>query len=209
MFVGGKHTSCGSRYRPGNQDPCPGELVDVWETWDGEDEVFVGEQRCQECESAILYTRHATAAEQEQLMAKTRSKKTGPKKGKAKPNRAGAARERKRPRKQALPGMEDMRIRELDQAGEDYADIRDRRMELSREEHALKERLKRAMHKHGKKTYKHDGISIELVATEEDVKVRIRKADQSATDDDPDEDVQVSVDSAPAPSPTAIDSVAE
>jgi len=206
MWVSGKRTVCGSTFRPDNPEPCSGALLDMWESWDTQDQVFVGEQRCQACGSSILYSRHATAVEREHLMAKTRSKKAGPKKAKSKPN--GAVRERKRPRKQPLPGMEDLRIRELDDAAADYADIRDRRMELSKEEHDLKERLKRAMHKHGKKVYKHDGISIELVATEEDVKVKIRKA---VDDDDADEDVEVSVETAQAPGhgDGQIDSVVE
>jgi len=87
---------------------------------------------------------------------------------------------KKRPRPAPLPGMENSRIQALDDVAADYADIRDQRMELSTREHDLKVKALKLMHKHGKTIYKHDGIEINVVPGEEDVKVRVKKAADDA-----------------------------
>lgn len=87
----------------------------------------------------------------------------------------------KKPKPTALPGMEDHAIPELENLAHDYADIRDRRMELTDQEHTLKINAVRLMHKHGKTIYQHDGVTITLVQGDEDVKVRVKK---TADDDD-------------------------
>src|SRR5688572_1552149 len=89
----------------------------------------------------------------------------------------------KRPRPQVLKGMEDSRIKELDDAAQDYADIRDRRNAVEQEEGDLKLKVKGLMHKHHKKEYKYGGITVSLVEGEEDVKVKIRKADLDIEED--------------------------
>jgi hypothetical protein len=99
----------------------------------------------------------------EKVMATT---KTAAKKGGAK--RAAA---------QRLKGMEDMGIPELDRLANDYADVRDRRIALSRQEGDMKKAILGAMHKHHREQYVYDGVTIRVVAGDEDVKVKIRAAD--------------------------------
>jgi len=107
-------------------------------------------------------------------MAK-RSKKT------AKPKAA-----KKQPRSGSLPGMEDHAIRPLDHLAADYADIRDQRMELTRQEVDLKARTMKLMKKYGKTKYQHNGILIEIEPGEETIKVRVKKVDELPDDVDAD-----------------------
>jgi hypothetical protein len=81
---------------------------------------------------------------------------------------------RKRPEQADLPGTEDSAIAPLEKAAKRYAGIRDERMELNREEAALKENLIKLMHQHGKTTYTRHGIEIRLVPEAENVKVKIK-----------------------------------
>jgi hypothetical protein len=83
-----------------------------------------------------------------------------------------------RPRTQkqkALPGMEDHAIKPLENIAAEYAEIRDKRMELTREEHDLKANALKLMKKYGKTLYKHGGVTIQVVEGEPDVKVKIKK----------------------------------
>ena len=80
----------------------------------------------------------------------------------------------KKPRQQRLPGTVNS-IPELDEAGIKYAAIRDSRMELTRREVALKNKVHEAMKKHKLKTYKYGEVEIEVVQGEEDVKVHVKK----------------------------------
>jgi hypothetical protein len=102
-----------------------------------------------------------------------------------------AARTRK-PRSADLPGMEDHAIKPLEDIAASYADVRDRRMALNKEEAELKKTALALMHKHDKQIYKHDGIEIRVVQGEEDVKVRIHKETDDDDDDDDDDDIQIS-----------------
>lgn len=81
------------------------------------------------------------------------------------------------PSDRTLPGLEDRAIRELEDIGSVYADIRDQRIRLSREEGSLKDTAKKVMHKHNKTVYRSKTIEIVLTAGEEDIKVKIRKDD--------------------------------
>jgi hypothetical protein len=83
---------------------------------------------------------------------------------------------RGRPRQQDLPGTEDRAIKPLEDVAAAYADLRDRRIELNREEAELKVHVKKLMHKYDKTIYRREGIEIRLIDGEEDVKVKIRKA---------------------------------
>ena len=89
---------------------------------------------------------------------------------------------KKRPHATPLPGMENRSIPELDNVAEEYADIRDQRMVLTTQESDLKKRALTLMHKYKKATYKHDGIEINVVPGEEDVKVRVKKAADSTAE---------------------------
>jgi len=108
------------------------------------------------------------------------AKRTQPKsKSKPKPPK-------RQPRAQALPGLEDHAIRALDTAATEYAEIRDQRMELTRQESPLKDRLLKLMKKHGREKYRHNGVTIEVVTTEETVRVKIAKPGDELDDADPD-----------------------
>lgn len=94
---------------------------------------------------------------------------------------------RGRPKAQDLPGMEDRAIKPLEDAAQDYARIRDERIELNASEANLKASVRALMKKHGKTVYRHGGVTITLIAEEETVKVRVRKAGDG-DDADQDED---------------------
>lgn len=100
---------------------------------------------------------------------------------------------RARPRQPDLPGTEDRRLQPLDDIAAAYADVRDRRIDLNREEAELKASALELMHRFNKTIYKHDGIEIRLVAGEEDVKVKVRKA----TNDQADESVEIAEEAHP------------
>lgn len=92
---------------------------------------------------------------------------------------------KKQPRTASLPGMEDHAIKALDNAAAEYADIRDQRMDLTRQEVDLKSRTMKLMKRHGKTTYKHNGISIEVVAGDESIKVKVKLPSEEPNADDP------------------------
>ena len=94
-----------------------------------------------------------------------------------------------------LPGMEDHAIPQLEDVAASYADVRDRRMALNKEEAELKKTALALMHKFDKQIYKHDGIEIRVVQGEEDVKVKIHK-ETDDDDDEDDDDVQITASSA-------------
>ena len=105
---------------------------------------------------------------------------------------------RGRPRQQDLPGTEDRAIKPLEDIAESYADCRDRRMELTKEETELKAHAITLMHKFGKTIYRHNGVEIGLVPGEEDVKVKIKKSGEDEEEDGGDETVEVDTSSEPA-----------
>ena len=82
---------------------------------------------------------------------------------------------KKRGKTSRLPTMEDSEIEELEDAAREYANVRDDRMNLTREESSMKEQLLALMKKHKKEKYLHDGVEVKLVHEEETVKVRIIK----------------------------------
>jgi hypothetical protein len=93
----------------------------------------------------------------------------------------------KRPRDRKLPGIDDGPIREIEQAAADYADVRDRRMELTSDETQRKQALLALMHKHRKTHYKRNGLEITLEAGQENVKVKMKpptEEDDEETADD-------------------------
>lgn len=102
---------------------------------------------------------------------------------------------RKQPRTASLPGLENHAIRALDLIAADYADIRDSRMDLLRQEVDLKARTLKLMKKHGKTKYKHNGIEITLAPGEETIKVKVRKPgeDEGGEDIDAEDDVDTPV----------------
>jgi hypothetical protein len=99
---------------------------------------------------------------------------------------------RGRPRQQDLPGTEDRAIKPLEDIAESYADCRDRRMELTKEETELKAHAITLMHKFGKTIYRHNGIEIRLKPGEEDVTVRIKKKRGEDDDEEGGDELEVS-----------------
>ena len=86
------------------------------------------------------------------------------------------AKAKKGPRQKDLPGMEDRALKALDNAALRYAEVRDQRMELNKQEVEAKGLVLEMMHKHNKKTYRHGNIAIDIVPEGEKVKVRIKSA---------------------------------
>jgi hypothetical protein len=82
---------------------------------------------------------------------------------------------KKRGKTTRLPGMEDAEIEALEDAAKEYANVRDDRMNLTREESSLKETLLELMKKHKKEVYRHDGVEVKIVHEEETVRVKILK----------------------------------
>jgi hypothetical protein len=82
-----------------------------------------------------------------------------------------------KPKQDELPGIE-RKMKDLHEAALEYADIRDRRQELTVEEVAAKTKLLDLMHKHKKEEYEYEGVSIRVVHEEETVKVRVRKVEE-------------------------------
>jgi hypothetical protein len=100
---------------------------------------------------------------------------------------------RGRPRQADLPGTEDRLLQPLEDIAAAYADVRDRRIDLNREEADLKASALELMHRFQKTIYKRDGIEIRLVAGEEDVKVKVRKATDDGADGDDEDDGTVAI----------------
>lgn len=89
--------------------------------------------------------------------------------------KSNVVRTKGKPRQARLPGVEDAKIEGLESAAEEYADIRDKRQALTKEEVTLKNRLLAIMHKNGKKSYNHQGVSVQVIVEKEKVRVRIKK----------------------------------
>jgi cation transport regulator ChaB len=81
----------------------------------------------------------------------------------------------KKAKQEELPGMEERIIKDLHECAIEYAEARDRRQEIGREEVELKTRLLALMKKHQKEAYEFQGVRITIVHEEETVKVKITK----------------------------------
>jgi len=100
---------------------------------------------------------------------------------------------RRIPRQEALPGMEDTKIKAIENAALDYAEIRDQRQELTTQEVDLKKKLLDLMHKEGKTEYKRNGISVRIVLESETVKVRVREEGELDAPPEPQPELQAEV----------------
>lgn len=83
---------------------------------------------------------------------------------------------KKSPRQARLPTLTDTGIRALDNIGARYADIRDQRQALTREEVSLKAHTITLMHQHGKTSYVTPALEIHLEAGDESVTVKVKDA---------------------------------
>lgn len=82
-----------------------------------------------------------------------------------------------RNRQERLPGTENA-IPELEELGHEYAGVRDERMELTRREVELKERLLEAMKRNDLSAYRYQDIEMEIVPGKEKVKVKVSSAEE-------------------------------
>jgi hypothetical protein len=116
---------------------------------------------------------------------KKSSKKASKSSSKAKP--AKKANVKKLPRQASIPGMEDKAISAIENAALDYAEIRDERQDLSKQEGELKQKLMDLMHKANKTEYKRNGIRVWIEVKEETVKVRVKQDGGEDKDDEEEE----------------------
>jgi len=79
-----------------------------------------------------------------------------------------------RAKQETLPGVP-KGIPELEKIGLEYAEARDRRMEILKEEVNLKAKAMESMQKHGLLDYKVEGIHMQIVAGEAKLKVTVEK----------------------------------
>ena len=87
-----------------------------------------------------------------------------------------------------LEGMEPPTIKELDEAADNYMDIRDKRMAMTRKECSKQDHLQELMKEHKLTVYEYDGYIVTLNQTEK-VKVRKRpEGEPSANGDGDDEE---------------------
>jgi hypothetical protein len=80
--------------------------------------------------------------------------------------------------------MEDKAISAIENAALDYAEIRDERQDLSKQEGELKQKLMDLMHKANKTEYKRNGIRVWIEVKEETVKVRVKQDGGEENDED-------------------------
>jgi hypothetical protein len=76
-------------------------------------------------------------------------------------------------RQKELPGMENKHLEDLEETATDYAEVRDKRMALTRRETDLKDVLLTLMKRHEKTVYRVEEMEIRVVAKDETVKVKI------------------------------------
>lgn len=139
-------------------------------------------------------------------------------KGKGKAAAKSAARTRalknvtRSPRAQRLPTMTDTGIKALDNIGARYADIRDQRQALTREEVSLKQHTITLMHKHGKTSYVTAALEIHLEPGDETVTVKVKDATKAKVkttaaeeNSEPLEDSATGTDGASGPSNSALE----
>jgi len=123
--------------------------------------------------AAVRKMRHAVAKKSAKRKKKTRE---------LQPVKPAA----RKPRQARLPEMDDPAIDGLNALAEDYAAIRDKRMGLTKAEKGLKEQILTAMHTNHKTSYNFQGVSIQVVAENEKVKVKVRK--ENGEDEDGEEE---------------------
>lgn len=143
---------------------CGAELVLRRETFDKQAGVYVGDLKCPDCGRRYLDQRQRSHPRKAAVMAKRG--RDGYPKANDKPKRG-------RPRQQDL--IEDRAIKPLEDAAEDYAEVRDERMELTKKETSSKRELLALMKKHGKEKYHRGPITVKVIVQKETVQVRIRK----------------------------------
>lgn len=113
-------------------------------------------------------------------------KKSAKKKSKA-PKPRKPVEVKRKPRAQRLPGMEDAGFPELEKLAEEYADVRDQRMELTKQESTMNADLLALMKKHDKSEYHHQDVHVWIKSKDERVKVKIGEIENKQTSFEPGE----------------------
>src|ERR1035438_315750 len=97
--------------------------------------------------------------------------------------------------------MEDAAISELEAMAEDYAEVRDKRISLSKREGDMQDDLLRLLKKHKKVEYHHLDVHIWIVAVDEKVKVKIGELKPKKTERKIEKSESGSEDDTPAKKP--------
>ena len=112
----------------------------------------------------------------------------------------------KKGRQKRLPGMADAKLEALHNAALSYAEVRDQRQALTKQEVDLKGSLLTLMHKSKKDHYEYNGVTVDLVAEKETVKVRVKKA---KLDEDEPEEISETSDAGQDPDESELEEVEE
>lgn len=99
----------------------------------------------------------------------------------------------RKPRTPRLPGMEDAGIPALERIAEEYADVRDSRIGLSKREGEMQDDLLALMKKYNKTEYHHEDVHIWVQVTEEKVKVKLGELTPARAKKESKQTAQVSV----------------
>jgi hypothetical protein len=94
---------------------------------------------------------------------------------------------KREPRQKRLPSMDDPEIEGLHALAEDYAELRDQRMAVGKQEVELKGKLLDLMKAHKKEHYHHDGIDVTVVHEKEKVKVKVAGKESNSDGEEPEE----------------------
>lgn len=91
---------------------------------------------------------------------------------------------KRKPRAQRLPGMEDAGIMELENLANDIDDLQTEKKAINGNISTLQDSLVAAMKKHGRTSYSHKGVTINLESSDK-VKVVVKDADDTPADNEP------------------------
>lgn len=95
---------------------------------------------------------------------------------------------KKGPRQQQLPEMEDRKIEALEDKALQYAEVRDERIGLSSKEVELKGNLLDLMKAQKREHYHRGAIKIDIVHEKENIKVKVKAADDEDNEGGGDEE---------------------
>jgi len=82
------------------------------------------------------------------------------------------------PKQQRLPGQESAHHKDITKAAEKYVEVRDQRMDLTRQETEQRDNLLTAMRKHKLSMYEDDNAGLEVQVIEPAAKVKVRRIDE-------------------------------
>ena len=100
------------------------------------------------------------------------------------------AKRKGQPRQRSLPGTQSQKNVRIERCAHDYMEARDARMAETEVEVERKGKLLSAMNEAKLKSYRRNGLTIEIVVTKEKIKVR-NKAQETPDADDKGDDIEV------------------